>query len=91
MSSIRRVRVGNLYHYDPVLIDRTSRHTHHIEPGLYVRVINMTGCPPANTMGHCYIENMLGEFLGLVCCNSLVDLDAATRRKLRKQWRNAHK
>jgi hypothetical protein len=30
------------------------------------------GCPPANTMGHCYVARN-GKLVGLVHCNSLVE------------------
>ncbi len=36
-----------------------------------IRVINLSGCPRANTMGHCYVETLQGVFLGLVCTHSL--------------------
>ena len=40
--------------------------------GQRVRVINLRGAPKANTMGHCHIESLEGEFLGMVHVNSLV-------------------
>lgn len=76
MQYIRRVRVGSVYVYDPVLLDQTAKHLRHVEPGLLVRVVNMPGCPRANTMGHCFAEVALtGAFIGLVCCNSLRPAD----------------
>jgi hypothetical protein len=84
--SFRRVRAGEVYAYDPVLLDRYDRHTAHIEVGLFVRVVNLPGCPKANTMAHCHIEGAVtGEFLGLVHCNSLVPLTDEQRKTLRKQ------
>src|SRR5271166_2831399 len=67
----QRVRVGSIYLYDPVLLDKFARHLTGVRRGSTVRVINVHGCPPANTMGHCYVETLEGEFLGLVCSNSL--------------------
>jgi hypothetical protein len=66
-----KVRVGSLYAYNPVGMDIwDSRVT--IPAGTIVRVVNKFGCPPANTMGHCYIEYPDNkEFIGMVCCNSL--------------------
>ena len=46
-----RARVGSRYVYDPVFLDLE----HSLEPGAAVKVVNLYGCPPANTMGHCYI------------------------------------
>jgi hypothetical protein len=42
-----------------------------LQRGDVVRVVNLHGCPPANTMGHCHVETLAGEFAGLVFCNSL--------------------
>ncbi len=65
-----KVRVNSLYTYDPVLLDRTANLP--ISKDDIVRVINLHGCPPANTMGHCYVADPeTGHFIGMVCCNSL--------------------
>lgn len=69
----RRVRVGSRYTYDPVMFDQLHPTTAKIEAlpiGAEVKVINKHGCPPANTMGMCYIEHE-GEFMGMVFTNSL--------------------
>lgn len=67
-----RVRVRSKYTWEPCWLDRRDfRGTREIPIGEVVRVINRVGCPKANTMGHCYIESMTGEFLGLVCTDSL--------------------
>ncbi len=42
-----------------------------LKPGQVVRVYNVHGCPKANTMGHCYVQDEAGTFLGLVHTNSL--------------------
>ena len=72
---MNKVRVGNYYLYRPVGMDIWDARTN-LKAGTRVKVINMRGCPPANTMGHCYVEDMRGEFQGLVLCNSLVKLDS---------------
>jgi hypothetical protein len=41
------------------------------KPGQRVRVVNLTGAPKCNTAGHCHIESLDGDFLGLVHVNSL--------------------
>lgn len=69
-----RVRNKSFYYFYPVLMDRCSP-CYGLSRGLVsegdkVQVVNQHGCPPANTMGHCYIEKD-GHFLGLVCTNSL--------------------
>lgn len=65
-----RVRVNCLYRFEPVLLDQL--HGPRIKSGSIVRVINLHGAPPANTMGHCYIADPAsGAFIGMVCTNSL--------------------
>ena len=71
------VRAGSRYIYLPVMIDSIDPpygvRAGFLSPGDVVRVVNLRGCPVANTMGHCHIENPENkEFLGLVCSNSLV-------------------
>jgi hypothetical protein len=70
-----RVRAKAVYVYRPVLLDQINPphgvQAGLLEPGDSVRVVNLPGCPKANTMGHCHIESLTGEFLGLVVCNSL--------------------
>ena len=67
----KRVRVGCCYYYDPVPIDRIDS-KFELATGTKVKVINLRGCPKANTMGHCYIGDAeTGEFIGMVCTNSL--------------------
>jgi hypothetical protein len=69
----RRVRVGSKYRFEPVMLD--SLHPpHNVRPGDLVRVVNLHGCPKANTMGHCHVEHLDGAFGGLVCTNSLQPL-----------------
>jgi hypothetical protein len=64
-----RVRVNAKYIYYPTLIDHAVK----IAPGTLVKVINLPGAPKANTMGHCYVADAdTGEFLAMVCTNSLV-------------------
>ena len=69
----RRVRVGSKYRFEPVMLDRLHP-PHNVRPGDIVRVVNLHGCPKANTMGHCHVENLDGAFGGLVCTNSLQPL-----------------
>lgn len=65
-----RVRVGSIYIYKPVPLDKIDAKVS-CKEGDRVRVINLPGAPKANTMNHCYIETLEGQFLGMVCCNSL--------------------
>lgn len=51
-----RVRVNATYYFDPCLFDKfNGNSTQLFKRGDKVRVINLHGCPPANTMGMCYI------------------------------------
>lgn len=75
--TINRVRVGSVYEFDPCMWDVLDRREYTPAPGDKVRVRKSAhGCPPANTMGHCYVETLDGKFLGLVHCNSLRSLGA---------------
>ena len=56
----RKVRVGQVIFYVPTLLDRSDP-PYNVLEGYKVRVINMHGCPPANTMGHCYVELLADE------------------------------
>src|SRR5437660_1442061 len=66
----RRVRVGNLYRFEPVFLDQIDARTN-LKPGAIVRVVNLPSAPPANTMRHCHVATPDGEFIGLVHTNSL--------------------
>ena len=74
---IRKVRAGARYRYQPVPLDAWQPpygvSAGILGPGDIVKVVNLNGCPRANTMGHAHIEKD-GAFAGLVHCNSLVPL-----------------
>lgn len=75
----RRVRVNSTYRFHPVLLDLL--HGPKLADGSLVRVINLHGAPPANTMGHCYISDpQTGQFIGMVCTNSLQPARARNAR-----------
>ena len=65
----KRVRVGKPYIFDPVFFD-VSNPPFGAKRGDVVYVVNLHGCPKANTMGMCHIEKD-GKFAGMVCTNSL--------------------
>ena len=67
-----RVRVNSEYIYSPNLLDTINGRTN-LKDGEQVRVVNIHGCPPANTMQHCYVVRVSDPetFVGLVHCNSL--------------------
>lgn len=51
-----RVKVNSKYFFYPCLFDKISGNsTELFTQGQEVRVINLHGCPPANTMKMCYI------------------------------------
>ncbi len=70
MGKINKVKVGKVYHYNPVMWDKLDPKTD-LKKNDPVVVVNLRGCPPANTMGHCHVNRINGEFAGLVHCNSL--------------------
>lgn len=70
-----KVRAGITYIYYPNLMDRCDARTKLI-PGDMVKVVNLHGCPPANTMGQAYV-NLDGKFAGMVSTNSLYPLTDA--------------
>ena len=77
----KKVRVGSKYIYDPVMLDVLNPpKVQYVKQGDLVKVINMFGCPPANTMGMCYIS-LNGNFAGMVCTNSLINQAEWKRRK----------
>jgi hypothetical protein len=51
-----RVKVNATYRYNPVLLDRVDGRTD-LQKGDLVRVVNLPGCPRANTMGHCHVAD----------------------------------
>jgi len=66
-----KVRVNANYIYYPCLLDMIDGRTD-LVPGTVVKVINLFGCPKANTMGHCYVGDVEdGHFIGMVCTGSL--------------------
>ena len=77
-ASHRKVRVNSRYRFEPVLWDEFDPpigvQKGILKSGDVVRVVNLPGCPPANTMGRCHIQTESGEFAGLVCTNSLESL-----------------
>lgn len=67
-----KVRVNQKLVYVPNMLDAIDGKTN-LKKGDLVKVINVRGCPPANTMGHCYVGHPeTGEFIGMVSTNSLV-------------------
>jgi hypothetical protein len=66
-----KVRVGTKYLFDPNMMDMIDGKTT-LKKGDIVKVINVHGCPKANTMGQCYVGHPdTGDFIGMVACNSL--------------------
>jgi len=65
-----RVRVNSTYRFDPVPMDLISPAHQGLVKGDIVKVVNLHGCPKANTMGHCHVEKD-GKFMGMVNTNSL--------------------
>lgn len=70
-----RVTANREYIYYPNLLDRIDGRTA-LVPGDVVRVVNLPGCPRANTMRHAHVQ-LNGRFVGLVHVNSLHPLSDA--------------
>jgi hypothetical protein len=72
---MKRVRVNATYFYVPVLIDRMhppiAVGLGKLHEGDEVTVVNLPGCPKANTRGHAHFS-VNGEFGGLCCTDSLL-------------------
>ena len=68
-----KVRANSTYRYIPVMMDICSPAHQGLVEGDIVKVVNLHGCPKANTMGHCHIERD-GKFMGMVHTNSLEKL-----------------
>ena len=68
-----RVQVGSLYEYEPCGWDQFSAcHGNNLVKNQVVRVINLAGAPPANTMGQCYVADpKTGKFICMVSTSSL--------------------
>lgn len=67
-----RVRVGSKYRFVRAGWDIFDG-KFALDNGTVVKVINLPGAPPANTMGHAYIADPVsGEFIGMVSTASLV-------------------
>jgi len=73
MTRFRKVKAGCYYQYDPVMLDIINPPFGNIKTGDIVQVVNLPGCPVANTMGHCHVK-LNGNFAGLICVNSLKNL-----------------
>lgn len=65
-----RVRTGSRYQYQPVGLDGFDARTD-LQPGEIVEVVNLPGCPRANTMKHCHVKRLDGRLAGLVLTASL--------------------
>lgn len=77
--SNKRVRAGQHFYFVPVMLD-IIHPPHDVQVGDFVQVVNLPGCPKANTMGHAHVNITMrangvatpNTFGGLVCTNSLV-------------------
>lgn len=69
-----RVRKNQIYSFQPVPMDIISPATTvALIKGEQLRVIQLPGAPPPNTMGQAHVERVSdGKFVGMVSTNSLV-------------------
>ena len=68
-------KLNTWYTYIPVNMDILDP-CYGVQSGLLkvgdtVKTINKYGCPKFGTMGQCYVENLDGEFLGMISLQSL--------------------
>jgi len=75
-----KVRKGAVYFFNAVGLDRFDRRANTPDDGTIVRVCTPYGCPPPNTMGHCFVETLEGKFIGLVCTGSLTPATPAIKK-----------
>jgi len=69
----KKIRTGSVYIFNASGWDRFDRHLHTPKDGTLVRVTKAPyGCPKNGTMGHCYVSDMEGNFIGLVAEASLL-------------------
>ena len=67
---MKKVRANAVYIYNPAGADLWDARTD-LKEGDHVRVVNLPGCPRANTMGHAHVQRLDGSFAGLVLTSSL--------------------
>jgi len=65
------LRKGSRYIFQASGWDRFDPKPYTPADGTEVKVCQPYGCPSNGTMGHCYIEDMNGQFIGLVAIASL--------------------
>ena len=52
-----RVKVNSIYRFEANGWDTfDAKHGGYLKNGDLVKVVNLYGCPPANTMGQCYVR-----------------------------------
>lgn len=72
MTPRKRVRAGTVYTFRPCIMDVVLSQHHSATEGQRVRVVNLRGAPPCNTMGMAHIEDAhTGALLGIVSVHSL--------------------
>ena len=74
-AGVMKVRAGHIYMFRALgwdILDRTPRTP---ADGTIVRVCRPQGCPPPNTLNHCFVETLEGKFIGLVSTASLTPID----------------
>jgi hypothetical protein len=66
-----KIRKGGVYTFRARGWDVYDRKQNTPADGTRVRVCTPHGCPPPNAMGHCFVETLDGQFIGLVSTASL--------------------
>ena len=72
-GKVMKVRANSVYTFRRAGWDLLLRDASvNLQDGEKVRVVNLPGCCPCNTMGHAHVERLDGSFAGLVATASLV-------------------
>lgn len=66
-----KVRTGSKYRFEACGLDIWDRRENTPKDGTIVKVVQPHGCPKNNTMGHCFVSDLEGNFIGLVSTGSL--------------------
>jgi hypothetical protein len=73
----RKPSTGPVYEFKASAWDRFDRKDNTPADGTLVRKTQPAGCPKNGTLGHCFVEDLDGKFIGLVATASLVRVKKA--------------
>lgn len=65
------MKTKTIYMFEATGLDIYDRRENTPENGKLVVKCQPRGCPTNGMMGHCFVEDLEGNFIGLVCVGSL--------------------